>query len=62
MLRRRDDPVTIKVDTMVRETERAWLFAIDGDEVWIAKSQGVLDEANSEVTVPEWLADEKGLA
>ena len=61
-MRRRDDPVTIKVDTLVRETERAWLFAIDGDEVWIAKSQGELDEANSEVTVPEWLADDKGLA
>lgn len=61
-MRRRDDPVTIKVDTLVRETELAWLLAIDGDEVWIAKSQGELDEANSEVTIPEWLADEKGLA
>lgn len=60
-MRRKDDPVTLQVDALVRETEKAWLLQIDGEEVWIAKSVGQLDEANDEVTIPEWLAEEKGL-
>lgn len=62
MMRRKDDPITFDVDELVRETDRAWLLRIDGDEVWIAKSIGELDERSSEVTIPEWLAEEKGLA
>lgn len=61
-MRRKDDPITFEVEALVRETDRAWLLVIEGDEVWIAKSIGELDEANSEVTIPEWLAEDKGLA
>ena len=61
-MRRKDDHITLYVDALVRETDKAWLLQIDGEEVWIAKSVGDLDEANSEVTIPEWMAEEKGLA
>jgi hypothetical protein len=45
------------------ETERAWLLDAGGKEpVWIPKSQAEIDEGNGTiVTLPEWLAKEKGL-
>ena len=51
----------------LRETDKALLCDVDGEEVWIPKSQ-IQDD--SEVTekgdmgilaIPAWLADEKGL-
>ena len=51
------------------ETEKAWLVSDDGDKlkaVWVPKSQAELEpheRGNAYVlTLPEWLAIEKGLA
>lgn len=50
------------------ETDKAWLVSDDGDRdnaIWIAKSQAQLepDYAGKSyvLTIPEWLATEKGL-
>lgn len=45
---------------VVRETEKAWLVDDGAREVWLAKS---LVEKNPDgtFTMPEWLANEKGL-
>ena len=45
---------------VVRETERAWLIDVDGDEIWLPKSI-CTDNEDGTFTVPEWLAIEKGL-
>lgn len=48
------------------ETEKAWLVSDDGDRsnaVWIPKSQAQIETESrtSIMTLPEWLATEKGL-
>ena len=45
--------------TFITQTDKAWLFDIEGQRVWIAKSQGQWD--GTELTIPEWLAIEKEL-
>jgi hypothetical protein len=59
--------VHIDVDRVVRETDAAFLFDIDGEEVWVPKSQiadaddyGAGDE-NVSVSVTAFIAREKGL-
>ncbi len=55
-------------DTLVRETESAWLIEIgspmdaDAKQYWLPKSQVDLSHASKTVVVPDWLATEKGLA
>lgn len=44
---------------LLHETEKAYLFRIEGQSVWLAKSQVEWD--GEEVTMPRWLADEKEL-
>jgi len=41
------------------ETEKAVLMKINGESVWLPKSQ--IDYDNKYVWIPFWLADEKGL-
>ena len=46
------------------ETEKAWLVSDSGERdkaVWIPKSQAEFDEADSVMTLPQWLAKDKGL-
>lgn len=50
-------------------TDLAVLIDIDGDEVWLPLSQCIFDDDEEPyegveitVTIPEWLAKEKGLA
>jgi hypothetical protein len=45
--------------TEIRETDAAWLLEIDGEEIWLPKSQVEWD--GEYVTLPEWLAEERGL-
>lgn len=45
---------------VIYETALAWLLNIDGDQVWLPKSQ-VEDHGDGTFTVPEWLALERGL-
>lgn len=60
--------VTIMVDEILRETDAAFLLEIDGDEVWIPKSQ-IADPSDYEMgdkectlSVTEFIAREKGLS
>lgn len=58
--------VTLAVDEVVHATGLAILFLIDGDEVWIPRSQlEDPDAAESgglgEVSMTEWIARQKGL-
>lgn len=50
---------------IIQETEDAILLACNGDEVWLAKSQveyaGERGDTDVEVTLPDWLAEDKGL-
>ncbi len=45
---------------VVRETEKAWLVDDGAREVWLAKSL-VGKNPDGTFTLPEWLANEKGL-
>lgn len=60
---RRSDLVDVTV-TFVRESERAWCVNDGTKDVWIPKSKGELERQARgvcELTIPEWLAKEKGL-
>lgn len=54
--------VKVKVVGIEHETDAAYLFSTDSDDVWIPKSQvrGLVLE-RSELWIPKWLAEEKGL-
>jgi hypothetical protein len=56
----RSDLVDISGE-IVGETELAWRFFDGTITVWLPKSQCEWDENNGEMTMPEWLALEKGL-
>ena len=43
------------------ETEKAYLFYDGINKVWLPKSQCQWDEDEQTMSVPEWLALEKGL-
>lgn len=45
------------------ETQRAWLIDVGNEKpVWVPKSQAEIDEDKGTIiTMPEWLAKEKGL-
>lgn len=42
------------------ETEKAWKVNDGTKSDWIPKSQGEYDEDTQTMTIPEWLAKEKG--
>ena len=47
---------------LVHETEKAWLLDTGDDEpTWLPKSSCELDEATGALTLPQPLAEEKGL-
>jgi hypothetical protein len=47
---------------IIHETERAWLIDAGTDaHVWIPKSIGEYDPTDNTMTMPEWMAHEKGL-
>lgn len=56
----------LQVDEVLHETDDAFLFEIDGEEVWFPKSQmestsGIAKgHKNIEVSVATWLLKEKG--
>ena len=41
---------------IIHETDRAILFLIDGDEVWIPRSVLELDESTCTISVSKWFA------
>lgn len=60
-----DDLITINAD-ILQVTDAAVLIDCGGEEVWLPLSQidfdGERGDANVSVSLPEWLADEKGLS
>ena len=46
---------------VVGETEKAFRFYDGNSTVWLPKSQVEWDAETKEMTIPEWLALEKGL-
>lgn len=55
------EPVTVKIDRYITETRLAFLFVIQGHEVWLPKSQVTLHGPTREVTMPQWLYQDKNL-
>lgn len=70
----RNEFVDVGFDLLIRQTEKAFLVEVDGEETWVAKSQvDNADELSKELkqpdhrkegldtlTVPKWLALENG--
>lgn len=59
-----DDYTTVEVTKLVKETEKAWLFDCEGDEIWLPKSLCRYKPEDpvtgyGEVSVPDWLYEEK---
>jgi len=58
---------TVRIETtLIHETEKAWLFLIQDEEVWIPKSQGqweLHDDAESDGTLElnKWFAEKEGI-
>ena len=57
-----EDLVEIFYDELIRETDKATLFRIDDEEVWVPKSiMPDIDKAEGVFRVYEWFAFEKEL-
>ena len=60
-----DDMITVHAD-ILQVTDAAVLIACGGEEIWLPLSQIYFDgergDANTPVSLPEWLAAEKGLS
>lgn len=60
--------VYLDVDEIKRETNKAFLLVIDGEEHWIPKSQIAdpdeyeVGDKNLTVSVSEWIAEQKELS
>ena len=52
--------VEVYFDEIIHETDGAYLFGIDDEETWIAKSQCEITETGV-VEMEEWVAIDKGL-
>lgn len=50
---------SILFDELITETDDAWLLDIDCEEMWFPKSVCTIEDTY--ITMPEWLADDKGL-
>ena len=53
------EQVDIRFDSIVKETDKAMLIKIGDNEYWLPKSQITVD--GDDVSMPEWLAIDKGL-
>lgn len=53
--------ITLKL-TPLRESDKAVMVEnLNGDKVWLPKSQVEVDEQDKEIQMPEWLAIDKEL-
>jgi hypothetical protein len=57
----REDPVEIYGEIQA-ETEKAYKFFDGTQAVWVPKSLCTWDDEESVMTMPQWMAEEKGLA
>ena len=57
-----DQSVVIEIDGVVRQSEKAVLYQIKGDEHWIPKSQiRAVHDDQLHIEIPRWLADKNQL-
>lgn len=62
------ETVQIQNVTVARETDAALLVNVEGEEIWIPKSQIDDDsevykkDTEGTLVIPRWLAEEKGIA
>ena len=61
MVKRHHNILDYEFEDIINETENAWLILIREEEIWFPKSQVEVDEDNNTISMPEWLATEKGL-
>lgn len=62
----RNEQIEVYVDRLIRQTDKAGLFLIEGDEHWLPWSQVDSEDVESNgdsgtIYIPRWLAEEKGL-
>lgn len=55
------EPVEIEDGVVIHETDDAYKFVSGENTVWLPKSRCTWNPDNRTMTVPEWLAIEKGL-
>lgn len=55
------EDVSVNFDKLEKDTESAFLITIDGEQIWIPKSQARMYDKVNKVYIPEWLALKKGL-
>lgn len=53
--------VDLEVDEWITDTEKAYLFVINGKRVWLPKSQIEFDEEDRIVSMPERMAIDREL-
>jgi hypothetical protein len=54
-----DDILEFELEELLKETDKAYLVRIEGEEMWLPKSQ--VDVEDDIVYISEWLAKEKNL-
>lgn len=58
----RDEPIEVEYIREIHDTGNAVLFDIEGEEIWIPSKLLIAhDSDNTMITIPLWLAEEKGL-
>ncbi|MBA7481645.1 hypothetical protein ES707_17119 [subsurface metagenome] len=57
------EEISIEIDAWLKETKKAYLVVIDGEEIWVPKSLTKIDSSDKEsfVVMPKWLGVEKGV-
>jgi hypothetical protein len=60
---KRGEIVDLTYYAVIARTDKAWMIAFEetGDVVAIPKSLGEIDEDSHTITVPTWMAEEKGI-
>jgi len=61
-MRYQDEPIEIEYDQELQDTGKAVLYDIGGEEIWIPiKFLLDRDSNTSTITIPLWLAQDRGL-
>lgn len=56
-----DDNVTFDVDELVVKNDDSWLMVIEGEEVWLPRSECTFLDEEMQIEIPRWLAEKEGL-
>lgn len=49
------------VEELIRTSEKAWFISVDGETIWVPKSQCDFDQDDMIIMIPNWLAKDKGI-